>query len=413
MTVPSAGRGPSLTLIKSGLLAGGASHADIAFCARAERLGIASTRIVTGRIDRYMERELESSGLHYEIDERLDRYYTGDQPSVLTKLVRREAARHSMVIFSQPFCSGKGMATSATEIASIAPIAYRHHNPFLSYEPYYATLSRGLSVPNQLALAARCRALNPRIGVVEMSPTLVGAVDVPPAGTSRETQRRQLRSALGIGADDFLVLQATRINSIKGADLSLEFTGYLQRLLSQSSARPLKLLYAGRLDEAGIRCELLRSSAACGLDPAQVLFLDGAIDNLQANTFLDLALASDLVLAPSRRDTFCMTIGEACLAMTPFVTTRWGDEVACDNYAAVYESRGVRGWTLDLDCRDDSLSAQMYRTAKDLVSHVDSDGTVSQELTDALRRNKQIVDEHFVRSYATSLRRIMATLEFL
>lgn len=409
MALP-AGPRPSFTLIKSGLLAGGASHADIAFCAHAERLGIAAPRIVTGGIDRHMGRELDSSGVPYEVDERLDRDYSGDQTMPLTKLVQREAARHSAVIFSQPFCSGKGLAIAATEIASIAPVAYRHHNPFVAYERCYADVIRGLSVPNQRALAARCRVVNPRVDVVEMNPTLVGAVDLPPDGPSRAARRRALRSALGIRAGDFLALQSTRVNSIKGVDVSLQFAGELQRLLAQSSARPLTLLYAGRLDQPGLRCELLSSCAAYGLDPARVRFLDGELRGLEATTLLELALASDVVLAPSRRDTFCMTIGEACLAMVPFVTTRWGDEVARDNYAEVYESRGIRGWTLDLERGPDSLAAQLRRTANDLMSRFGGDGTVSHELAEILRRNREVAEEHFVRSYVTKLRRILSAV---
>lgn len=402
----------SLTLVKSGLFAGGASYADIAFCARAERLGLASTHVVTGGIDAQMRTYIDHAGLSYEIDPRLDRGNTGEKVSALTALSAREASRKRAVVLSQPFCSGRPMAVAAATVGSKIPLILRHHNPFVEFESLYSEVNQGVSVPNQAALEARCRTLNPKIEVIEMNPTIIGSAELPADAAARQDMRIALRHALGVESSDVLVLQATRINLQKGADVSLELCGKIQRLLDRSSpVRKIRLLYAGHLDDPGVRAHLLRVCVRQGLLPNQIVFLDGDLTGLPARTFLDVAVACDLAVAPSRRDTFGMTIAEACLAMAPYVTTRWGDEVESDNYGLVYESRGIDGWLVKANLPTSACSANdaaLDEVAEEFVDSLRHSNTSARmDNSDRQWANRAIAEDDFISGYTATLLRIM------
>jgi len=141
---------------------------------------------------------------------------------------------------------------------------------------------------------------------------------VAPDFFAADPGRVEARRRLGLDPDERVVLNVARFEPVKGHDILLDA---LARL-ADGGFRPLVLLAGGLLEPAGPTARRFRQTIAAraGREP-----LAGRVRLLGPRDDVPLLMrAADVLVVPSRQESFGMTVVEAMASGTPVIATRCG-----------------------------------------------------------------------------------------
>ena len=136
-----------------------------------------------------------------------------------------------------------------------------------------------------------------------------GSPSVPKTPDERKSARRTVRERLGMADDQLVIGVVGSISEIKGQDLAVEALGKV------SDSRSLRLVVVGRPEPREPFATRLDSAIASSSQRDDILCLDRD-ENIE-----ELICGFDVLLSPSRSESFGLVILEAMLAGIPVVAT--------------------------------------------------------------------------------------------
>ena len=141
---------------------------------------------------------------------------------------------------------------------------------------------------------------------------------IPEGNVAPASRREEVRAALGVPPDDFVILAVARLSKQKGIDDLIGAVPLVAPRLMQN----LRVLLAG---DGPRRPEIEEAIASTGLaDTIQVLGFRTDV--------ADLLATADMVVLPSKREGLSISLLEAMAAAKPIVTTNIGSNLEVTSY---------------------------------------------------------------------------------